>query len=237
MQRIGIAHTETEKENSVEFDLSDAACRRGRERGNKHICFRKGDDFMAKKKQASQDFKGVFFRLPIDQYYMLDAACDNLDITKAEFIIEALNAEGCLHLLDLANRINHQPREVQVDFSDKDAGKKIDALIDSMNEFASQMKRIGVNTGYIIRDLRSGKVKCDDPKVLRLLTNINNMIQQLSVQYSTDARRVNDALFTDKNIQKTEKVYVYKARKEEDDDGYMDKVNDVYSQGSSVSYD
>ena len=106
-----------------------------------------------------------------------------------------------------------------------------------MNEFASQMKRIGVNTGYIIRDLRSGKVKCDDPKVLRLLTNINNMIQQLSVQYSTDATRVNDALFTDKNIQKTEKVYVYKARKEEDDDGYMDKVNDVYSQGSSVSYD
>lgn len=192
---------------------------------------------MAKKKQASQDFKGVFFRLPIDQYYMLDAACENMDVTKAEFIIEALNAEGCVRLLDLASKINHQPREVQVDFSDKDAGEKIDALIESMNGFASQMKRIGVNTGYIIRDLRSGKVKCDDPKVLRLLMSINNTIQQLSVQYSTDATRVNDALFTDKNIQKTEKVYIYKTRKGEDYDGDMDKINDVYSQGSSVSYD
>ena len=171
---------------------------------------------MAKKKQASQDFKGVFFRLPIDQYYMLDAACANMDITKAEFIIEALNAEGCVRLLDLASKINHQPREVQVDFSDKEAGKKIDELIKSMNELSSQMKRIGVNTGYLIRDIRSGKVSCEDQRVPQLLMRINNLIQHLTAQYNTDAASVFDALFTDKNIQKTEKVYVYKEKKEDD---------------------
>lgn len=155
---------------------------------------------MARRKGFGPKLVDVHIRVPEDRYEKIKKICEDEGITIATFFNFYGQERNFKRLFEYADSLDLAPRRVIISYDNDLTKYQIEEIIKAMNTLAGQVRRVGQNLGYIIRDIRSGRVSCNDPRLLPTLEQNLKAIKSLEANYNRDASHFLQSILMTKGI-------------------------------------
>lgn len=159
---------------------------------------------MSKKRQIGS-LHNLHIRISTKDYQQISEICERLNITFADYFSQIIHADGYEKLQMLARRINKEPRNCKIEMS-VPTKESIDGLSATLNNQATQIRRIGTNLSNLISKITDPKTDFHNPALLRVIIDMKCDLDVVLEDVHKASSRLVNILYDDATITKTEYI-------------------------------